>query len=308
MRTVLGLIAGIVAGVGTARGQAEPAAQPSGNEAARAASEPASPADAAPDAKFWQREDRWTARFEPGAWYSGLSGDLRLPRTAAGGNPKTGLRALNQDGGSSLAPFGEANIRKGNWSFSVRGFVWGSDQTAVGVDGRVGDVEIEDGDDVFSSIDVANAELEVRYTLWPAADERLRPGRARVRTRLDAMGGLRLHDVDMLVQNRSLSAPLDEDSAQELFVTPVVGLKGSIEFYDQFSIDMQIAIGGLPWGDQQSTVGDVLVGGTWKPVENFGVQVGYRALFFDFSSGDGAGSFELTGSLQGLYAGVVIEF
>ncbi|MFZ2873341.1 MAG: hypothetical protein WAZ94_02540 [Phycisphaerales bacterium] len=299
MRRVLGVIAGIMACAGAAQGQT----QASESTPAQTAPEPQTP-----DAKFWQREDRWTARFEPGAWYTGLSGDIRLPRTAAGSNPRTGLRALNQDGGSYLAPFGEANVRKGDWSLSVRGFVWGSDQTAVGADGRVGDVEIEDGDEVFSSIEVANVDLEVRYTFTPAAEERLRPGKARVRARLDAMGGLRMHDVDMMVQNLTLGAPVTEDSADELFMTPVVGLKGSIEFYDQFSIDLQLAVGGLPWGDQQSMVGDVLVGGTWKPVENFGVQLGYRALFFDFSSGDGSQAFELTGSLQGLYGGIVIEF
>lgn len=299
MRRVLGVIAAIISCAGAAQGQT----QASESSLAQAAPQPETP-----DAKFWQREDRWTARFEPGAWYTGLSGDIRLPRTAAGSNPKAGLRALNQDGGSYLTPFGEVNIRKGDWSFAVRGFVWGSDQTAVGVDGRVGDVEIEDGDDVFSSIEVANADLEVRYTFTPAQAERLRPGRARARTRLDAMGGLRMHDVDMMVQNLTPGAPVTEDSADELFMTPVVGLKGSIEFYDQFSIDLQLAVGGLPWGDQQSMVGDVLVGGTWKPVENFGVQLGYRALFFDFSSGEGSQAFELTGSLQGLYGGIVIEF
>lgn len=308
MSRLVGIIACIVASAGTAQGQTPAATRPSEDTAARATREQAPAQDPAADAKFWQREDRWTARFEPGVWYPGLGGDVKLPRGTPGTNPKIGMRELNQDGGSSLAPFGEVNIRRGNWAFSVRGFVWGSDQTAVGVDRRVGDVIIEDGDDVFSSIDVANADLEVRYTFTPAPEDRLRPGKARVRTRLDAMGGLRLHDVDALVQNRSLAAPGNEDSAQELFVTPVVGLKGSIEFYDQFSIDLQLAVGGLPWGDQQSMVGDVLVGGTWKPVDNFGVQIGYRALFFDFSSGDGSGAFELAGSLQGLYAGIVIEF
>lgn len=276
MRRVLGVIAGIMAGLGAAQGQAQ---------SPESAPAQAAPESETPDAKFWQREDRWTARFEPGAWYPGLSGDMKLPRAAGGSNPGAGLRALNQDGGSYLAPFGEANIRKGDWSFSVRGFVWGSDQTAVGVDGRFGDVDINDGDDVFSSIDIANVDLEVRYTFMPSPEERLRPGRARVRTRLDAVGGLRLHDVDMMVQNRSLSAPADTDSGEELFMTPVVGLKGSIEFYDQFSIDLQIAVGGLPWGDQQSMVGDVLVGGTWKPVENFGVQVGYRRCSLIFLPG-----------------------
>ncbi|MCE7974214.1 MAG: hypothetical protein DYG92_07830 [Leptolyngbya sp. PLA1] len=307
------MIAAFVAGAGTAQGQAQPVQPPSESPAAPQATTPAAGDAAAsepmaPDAKFWQREDRWTARFEPGAWYPGLGGDVKLPRSTPGSNPRTGMRELNQDGGSYLAPFGEVNIRRGDWSLAARGFVWGSDQTAVGVDGRVGDLTIEDGDEVFSSIDVSNADLEVRYTFTPAPEDRLRPGKARVRTRLDAMGGVRLHDVDVLVQNRSLSSPGNEDSAQELFLTPVVGLKGSIEFYDQFSIDLQLAVGGLPWGDQQSLVGDVLVGGTWKPVGNFGVQLGYRALFFDFSSGDGSGAFELTGSLQGLYGGIVIEF
>jgi hypothetical protein len=307
MSRLVGIIAAIMAGAAAAaaaHGQAQPPAQ-----TAEPQTEEATPEGTGPDAKFWQREDRWTARFEPGVWYAGVSGDVKLPRSTAGGNPRTGLRELNQDGGSYLAPFGEVNIRRGTWAFSVRGFAWGSDQTAVGVDGRVGDVVIENGDEVFSSIDVANADLEVRYTIMPAAGERLRPGKARVRTRLDAMGGLRLHDVDVQVQNLSLGAPNnDPDSAEELFATPVVGVKGSIEFHDQFSIDLQLAVGGLPWGDQQSLLGDVLVGGTWKPVENFGVQVGYRALFFDFSSGDGPGAFEFTGSLQGLYAGLVIEF
>lgn len=265
--------------------------------------------------KFWRRDDVWTARIEPAAWYTGLSARLKMPRalpTNPGGNHAFNVHQLNQDTGSRLSPFGEVNIRKGDYAFTIRAFHFGSDRDATGVNMRIGDIPVHTGDSLNSSVDFTGIDAEFRYTILPTPDKKLLPGKARLRPRVDLMGGIRMYDSSWDVENRSLTTPTGTDSNEshvtEFFITPVVGVKGSVELYDRFTIDGQIAIGGMPWGEQTSLTGDVLVGGTWKPWDNFGVQVGYRALFFGLSSGNDDQEYEFRASYQGLYFGIVLEF
>jgi opacity protein-like surface antigen len=73
------------------------------------------------------------------------------------------------------------------------------------------------------------------------------------------------------------------------------------------TVDAQIAVGGMPTGNTSYSF-DIIVGVQWRPVENVGVQLGYRALFFGLGSGDGESEFNFDGSLQGLYGGLVVRF
>jgi hypothetical protein len=203
------------------------------------------------------------------------------------------------------------NLRKGDWGLSLRGFSYSADENAPGTEGRFGDVPIETGDDVGSSVEIAGFDLEVRYTFLPFKDKRVVPGPSRLRPRLDAVAGLRAYDTSWSVINRTLDVPPGSSanvaSADEFFVQPVAGVKASIEMYDQFTIDAQFVVGSMPFGDTSYTV-DLLVGGSWKPAPNVGVQLGYRTLFLGLSSGHDDAAFEFTGALQGLYLSAVIEF
>jgi hypothetical protein len=251
---------------------------------------------------------------EPSAWYAGMSGDLQLPESPAtpGVNDSTDLGDLNQDSGSRLTPLGEINLRKGDWGITARGFVFSSDRTASGRAGQIGDVPISSGDTIASSVDMTSLDLELRYTILPWKDRRVLEGKARLRPRLDVMGGVRFFDTTWDVENRSLALPAapfrTSQTSDEVSLHPTLGVKGSLEFYDRFSLDVQVSIGGIPMGDSASYSGDVLVGGTWKPHPNLGVQAGYRALFFSLSSGEGDQEYSFVGALQGLYVGVVLEF
>jgi hypothetical protein len=268
-----------------------------------------------PDEKFWQRDDRWTVRFEPAAWYAGLSGYVTLPQepTTAGPSPETILGELNQDTGSRVTPFGEVNLRKGDWGISLRGFAFSSFHTAtLDYDWQIGDLPISDGDTISSEVEIINFDADVRYRVLPGPEGRVQPGRYRARPRLEVLAGARFFDTSWTVTNPSLVVipedPMNSDSADEAFFHVVAGVKASLEMHDRFTIDAQLTAGGLPLGDQSSYSFDVLVGGTWKPWPNVGVQVGYRALFFWLQSGDGDGQYDFHGTLQGLYFGVVAEF
>lgn len=262
----------------------------------------------APDAApAWTEDQRWTIRFEPGLWYVGLGGDLTLPRDAedAGGNEPTSLRDLGHNRVARIAPLGEVTLRRGSWGLALRGTSITGDETAAGVEGRIGEVDIADGDPVSSSVDLLAVEVEGLYTLVREARRPMEGGGYALRPRLDAVFGARVVQSDWSV----LNAASDESaSADEVGLHPLVGVKGALTLYERFTIDLQITAGWMPFLGSSSYGLDIVVGGAWEITPHVGVQVGYRALFLGLSSGDGDAEFEFSGSAQGLYAGVVIAF
>lgn len=293
---------------------ARPGSQPESRPEADAP--PAPPESRAPDApqpNFWQRDDRWTARIEPGVWYAGASGYLTMPRSSesSGGNGRWSLEALGQNSTSVVVPLGEVNLRKGDWGITLRGFQMSSTQTATGFDGMIGDLPIESGDAIESSSDLTGIDLEARYRVLPDQARTVLRGKARLRPRLEVIAGARLYESSWQVRNNSLvvEAPQRNDTeADEVFVHPVVGVKGSLEFYDELSLDVVLAMGGMPTEETFGYTFDILVGGSWKPTNHVGLQFGYRALFFDLSSGSGDAEFDFQATIQGLHAGLVLEF
>lgn len=261
----------------------------------------------------WVEDERWTVRIEPAAWYVGLRGDVQLPRASGEpGNFATDLSAFDLDDSSMLQPLGEITLRRGDWGIALRGFVYSQDSQARGRAGRVGDLVIADGDRIVSSVEMVNFEIEGMYTLVKGARSALsaRDG-YKVRWRVDALAGVRVLDTQWAITSPDLVATdtsLLSAGAEETAFHPLVGMKVSATFVEQFTVDVKVDVGWLGLGDTSSYGVDILVGGTWQPHRNFGVQVGYRALAFGVSSGDGAGEYEFTGSAQGLYAGVVLEF
>lgn len=284
---------------------AQPAAtaaptQPAAPQATAAADPPAVASDLLP----WHRDDKWTVRFEPAVYYVAMSGDATLPRssTATGPNPTTRLSEINLDE-PRISPFGEVNLRKGDWRISVRGFGFAADGSATTTQAdQLGDVSFASGDVVSRSLDFNAFELEGAYTLLQDKIRPLSDGTYALRPRLDLVGGLRIYDVDLRVSSLGDGATTSEHD--EAFVQGELGAKASVEFYDHFTVDLQLTGGGGPDGYSF----DILVGGSWKPFNNFGVQIGYRALFFGVESGSGNDKFKLDGAAQGLYAGLVLEF
>ncbi|GJQ28807.1 MAG: hypothetical protein HBSAPP03_06910 [Phycisphaerae bacterium] len=279
--------------------------------AALAQSVPPAPNDAPPDQPSHDgtEDARWTIRFEPAVWFAGLSGDVTLPRADedSGGNQPTRLRDLGQNRTARLTPFGEVSLRRGNWGFALRGFALASDESAPGRDGMIGDIPIADGDAISSSVTFAAAELEALYTLVKGQSRPMEGGGYWLRPRLDLVFGLRALQADWSVRNLDAEGP-DSASADELALHPLVGIKAGAVIRERFALDVQLAAGGMPFLENSSFGFDILVGGSCEIIPHVGVQLGYRALFFSISSGDGDAQFEFSGAVQGLYAGLAIEF
>ncbi|MFA6045539.1 MAG: hypothetical protein WC718_11185 [Phycisphaerales bacterium] len=283
---------------------AQPPAAPPPAIPAPASQPAASPIEQSSDLLPWHRDDKWTVRFEPSVYYVGMSGTATLPRAsgATGPNPSVRLAEINADE-PRLSPAGEINLRKGEWGIAVRGFGFSSsgDATTTAA-GQLGDVIFAQGDIVNRGLDFNAFEVEGTYNLLKDKLRPLEDGTYGVRTRLDLVGGVRLYDVDLRLSSLGTGGVSSQND--EVFVQGEVGVKGSVEFYDHFTVDLQLDAGGGPDGYSF----DILVGGSWKPINNFGVQIGYRALFFDVDSGSGNSKFKLEGAAQGLYAGIVLEF
>lgn len=284
---------------------AEPApATPPATPAAILQPSAAAPREQSSDLLPWHRDDKWTVRFEPSVYYVAMSGTATLPRAAGstGPNPSVRLAEINADE-PRLSPAGEINLRKGDWGIAVRGFGFSSSGDATTTaPGQLGDVIFAQGDVVNRALDFNAFEIEATYTLLKNKIRPLDDGTYGIRPRLDLVGGVRLYDVDLRLS--SLGANAISSQNDEIFVQGEVGIKGTLEIYDHFTVDLQVDAGG--GADGYSF--DILVGGSWKPINNFGVQIGYRALFFDVDSGSGDSKFKLEGAAQGLYAGIVLEF
>jgi opacity protein-like surface antigen len=78
--------------------------------------------------------------------------------------------------------------------------------------------------------------------------------------------------------------------------------------YNRFTVDLQSEIGFQPVSDRTSWSWGVMVGGTWRPMENVGVRLGYRQLLFDLKNGADADEFKFRGGMAGLFAGIELRF
>lgn len=251
----------------------------------------------------------WTATVEPAAWFVAAGGSVKLPRSAAGASEvKTQLSNLNMDS-PVASPAGEINLRRGEWRIAVRGFSYSStNQATLGYTGQIGDIDFSPGTRVESTLDFAAFELEGAYNLTHADLGEMPGGRRRMYVDVDAVAGIRLYDVSWQVDRVSPGIGVSSDSADQFFWEPQVGAKFSMRLYEQFDIDVQLTGGALPLGDTSTFSVDVMAGFMWRPMENVGVQVGYRQLAFELSDGDGAEEFRYRGALAGLSIGVVFKF
>lgn len=288
---------------GVANGDEPPAAAPVGATLSAGAPAPATAETEQPAA--------WTIEFHPGVWYVGFGGDIKLPRTASGGNSSTDLNELNLTS-PRLSPFGEATVRKDRWLIGVRGFAFGTDRDGIATEtSTLGNIDVSPGDAMRSSLDVAALEIEGGYTVYRSDIERMESGGFKLRTKLDVLVGARLINFDFETTRLDAlggSSISDTQSADEFTGHPLLGGRFTADFYDRFTIIAEITGGGQPIGDSTSYGFDIIVGGQWRPIRNVGIHIGYRAIFLGIESGNGADEFSFTGTGQGLCAGVTFTF
>lgn len=246
-------------------------------------------------------KERWSIEVEPVLWYGSAGGKIALPGAPAG-TPRIGLTQLNADD-PGLVPGAEITLRDGDWAFSVSGIRLEADGSATAAfSGNVGAAAFSPGDQLDSSLRLTSVEAVAMRKIGLPASLRGTPGR--FAAQLDALAGLRLYDIGF-----DFSSPSGFASADEFFIHPIIGAKLSMDVLDQFTIDLQVDLGAMTnGGDQSSFDYNIVAGFMWRPTANVGVQIGYRDLAYLLKSGPEGDRFDYRGAIQGLYAGVVLRF
>jgi hypothetical protein len=248
-------------------------------------------------------KDRWTLQFEPSVWYGAPGGKVTLPGSAAGVSP-TFLDTINLDS-PRPSPSAELHLYDDRWRFTFEG-TWLREHdrgTIAEQGGTLGPVSFAAGDALKASESFTTVEATVAYRL--TLPETLAKGREGVfACAFDVLGGMRFYDVSF-----DFSAPAGSTSADIFQGQPLAGVKLSVDLIEQFTVDVQVDVGGFTdGGDAVNYAYSIEAGFMWRPTPNVGAQIGYRDLAFMLRSGPEGDRFEYRGAIQGLFAGVVIRF
>jgi hypothetical protein len=245
----------------------------------------------------------WTVQFEPSVWFVAPGGSLRLPGEPTGARRKR-LELINLDN-PRLSPLGEMSLRTGEWRFNVMSFAaWQQDRgTTYTRADWIGPHFVEPGDRLSASIDFSSTEFSVGYRV-PIPDTLVGRGGREFRGTLEAIGGMRLYSVDF-----EIATPTGIAAHDEFLAEPLLGLRYTMEIRERFNIDVQASLGGFDDGGGRRTLSyDIMAGFSYRPVENIGIQIGYRQLAFDLRTGSEERQFRYDGALAGLHAGVLVRF
>ena len=122
-----------------------------------------------------------------------------------------------------------------------------------------------------------------------------------------ATAGARYQSIDM---GFTLTLPVvgfsRNNELTEDWVDPIVGLAMQYRINDRWFVNALADIGGFGVGADLDTQALVSVGYKWTP--NFATTLGFRALYTDYSSGSGPGSFRYKTTLYGPFVGLSALF
>ncbi|MBX3405224.1 MAG: hypothetical protein KF869_00560 [Phycisphaeraceae bacterium] len=258
----------------------------------------------------------WKVSLSPRLWWTSPSGELKLP--AASG---TGPGAFTDSGDSvdisqlnldtpRLSPAGELHIATGRWRFAFSAGAFSLDREATIADSafRAGSVEISPGDQMSVRFDYSVFEATAGYQVysWDFDSASRSPANAAdTGMRLIALGGVRLHDVDIDLRSRDDGSSASTD---QTFLEPIGGIRAEFALTQQFAIELQATGGAWIESDRSVYSLDLCVVVRWMPTPGIGVEFGWRQIAFSLSDGDGAGEFEYFGAIAGVFAGVTIRF
>jgi hypothetical protein len=260
---------------------------------------------ASPEHPFLVSEAPWQIDFEPAAWFVGAGGRLKMPRSnPPGPSDKVDIASLNLDN-PRFVPFGELNVRKGDWRVSARGWWYDATKDASGHSGQLGDVSYSTPDTLRTTMQFGSFELEGAYTLAGKPLNETHPGVYAFDAKLDMVVGLRLYDVDWKITNLGSSQTTSES---DFFLQPLVGAKLSMDLWTDITMDIQLTFGGVPFESNTSYSADIVAGFMYRPTPHVGVQIGYRSLFYGVGKGSGNAEFDFNGAMQGLYGGIELRF
>jgi hypothetical protein len=124
---------------------------------------------------------------------------------------------------------------------------------------------------------------------------------------LYATAGARYQRIDTSLTLELPAVGFSHDNERtEEWVDPLVGLAMQYEINDKWFINGLADIGGFGIGAKVDTQGLLSVGYRWTPT--VATTLGFRALYTDYSSGSGPGSFRYKATLYGPFAGLSLTF
>lgn len=247
---------------------------------------------------------RWRLDARPGVWFLSPAGKLRMPASPAlGQGDELELKDLNLDS-PRAAPFAEVELKRGRWGVDIGALAFSASDRGFDPEApvRLGDLPLTPGQRVQSSLDFASLSVAGTYRFheW---HHRAEDGGWPLRSTMDAGLGARFYDVDF-----EFTSDAGREQADDFFFEPVVGIKWMLDIGEPFTVGVRASGGIGPWGDRSSWSFDILPSFEWRPITHVGVEIGYRLLVTDLSSGDGAEEFEWRGSSAGVIFAVTLRF
>ncbi len=248
----------------------------------------------------------WTVRLEPAVWLVSPSGSVRLPGASS---KSVRIEQLNIDT-PEVRPSGEIHLSTDRWRLSFFGSEYDQRTRFVSEDPfQVGNVDIDVGDTVQVDFDFTIVEAAAGYRVWTHDFDENSSNFAKTidaDLQLYLIGGLRLYDIDFDV--REIGGEGGRSATDQLFIEPIIGVRGELELMRDFTIDLQMSGGGYFDSDRTTASVDIVVGFQWRPHPNVGVQIGWRQVAYWLDDGDGADAFEYNGGMAGIQGGLVIRF
>lgn len=247
----------------------------------------------------------WHVQVELMARYIGPAGEIRLPGSSARGS-LVELEDLDVNG-PRLFPGFDISLRNGPWRINAIGLFYDIDDRVATAeeDLQLGRVFVAQGQRSSVSHTYAQLDFRLARTILDRPMSSLESGEGhKVRLRVDAEVGLRVYDFEFEVANLDTGGASSDDRT---FFEPHAGFKAALDLYEDLTVDLYTNFGAWPF-DAQAFSWDIGVGFQWRPVDHFGLQIGYRSTIFRLNEGTGVNEFEWNGSYQGLYAGLQFRF
>lgn len=249
---------------------------------------------------------------EPALWYMAPGGDIRFPTTTGAPTQEVNGDDINMDS-PRLSPFFELNINAPRWGATFRGVTMSANSRGFTPSAAVqlGDTLLASGAQAQTSLDYLQLEAEARLAIFPywqdLPETRATKPWQTFDHRFDVVAGVRLMDFSLDVTQTISGTTSPVASADETYIMPYAGIKGSVLIEEKLSMDITTNMGGIGgFGGQTGFAWDIMVGFQYHLTPNLGAQIGYRQTLFRLSDSDT--QFRWNGAQAGLYFGVVGRF
>ena len=239
----------------------------------------------------------WAIEFEPLVWYAAPAGDIELNN-----GDLVAISDLNLDS-PRLSEKLHINGRVNRWTLSLLGsLVESSGGVTLTEPVTLGSTSFAIGDELSSSVRLDSAEFHAGYRVAEFGGRPNDRGLSRFYTRMDVVTGLRFYDFEF--ETRGVSVP-GRVATSITHLEPLLGFRYSVELEQSLHAELEVNFGWTPEFDGQgSRSGSIQAGISYRPLRNYGVQVGYQLRTSDIRNSES----EFSGSVAGLFAGLTVRF